>query len=140
MTGIRQEEARALRWDRVDLDGATMHVWRSTRLTGMVRTVKSRRTLEIVPQAVEVLRRRQAQQERDRVHARELWRETGLVFTTSIGTELDSHNIGRSMRRLTKSTGLGESWTPRELRHTFVSVPVLRTGAIVMGELLAAGQ
>ena len=68
--------------------------------------------------------------------------------------------------------GLGESWTPRELRHTFVSIaseagvaieeiaalaghsntrttelvyrkelrPVLRTGATVMAELLAAGQ
>jgi Phage integrase family len=27
-----------------------------------------------------------------------------------------------SMRRLTKAAGLGESWTPRELRHTFVSI------------------
>ena len=50
-----------------------------------------------------------------------MWRETGLVFTTSIGTELDSHNVRRSMRRLTKAAGLGESWTPRELRHRFVS-------------------
>jgi integrase len=172
MTGIRPEEARALRWDHVDLDGATIHVWRSTRAHGDVKTVKSRRTLEIAPQAVEALRRRQTQQERDRVQARELWHETGLAFTTSIGTELDSHNIRRSMRRLTKAAGLGESWTPRELRHTFVSIaseagvpieeiaalaghsttrttelvyrkelrPVLRTGATVMGELLAAGH
>jgi integrase len=172
MTGIRPEEARALRWDHVDLDGATIHVWRATRAHGDVKTVKSRRTLEIAPQAVEALRRRQTQQERDREQARELWHETGLVFTTSIGTELDSHNIRRSMRRLTKAAGLGESWTPRELRHTFVSIaseagvpieeiaalaghsttrttelvyrkelrPVLRTGAAVMGELLAAGQ
>jgi len=172
MTGIRPEEARALRWDHVDLDSATIHVWRSTRAHGDVKTVKSRRTLEIAPQAVEALRRRQTHQERDRVQARELWHETGLVFTTSIGTELDSHNIRRSMRRLTKAAGMGESWTPRELRHTFVSIaseagvpieeiaalaghsttrttelvyrkelrPVLRTGATVMGELLAAGQ
>jgi integrase len=172
MTGIRPEECRALRWDHVDLDSATIHVWRSTRAHGDVKTVKSRRTLEIAPQAVEALRRRQSQQDSDRMQARELWHETGLVFTTSIGTELDSHNIRRSMRRLTKAAGLGESWTPRELRHTFVSIaseagvpieeiaalaghsttrttelvyrkelrPVLRTGATVMGELLAAGQ
>ena len=56
------------------------------------------------------------------MEARELWHETGLAFTTSIGTELDSHNVRRSMRRLTKAAGLGESWTPRELRHTFVSI------------------
>jgi integrase len=172
MTGIRPEEARALRWDHVDLDGATIHVWRSTRAHGDMKTVKSRRTSEIASQAVEALRRRQTQQERDRVQARELWHETGLVFTPSIGTEMDSHNIRRSMRRLTRAAGLGESWTPRELRHTFVSIaseagvpieeiaalaghsttrttelvyrkelrPVLRTGATVMGELLAAGQ
>jgi integrase len=96
--------------------------WRSTRAHGDVKTVKSQRTLEIAPQAVEALRRRQTQQERDRGQARELWHETGLVFTTFIGTELDSHNIRRSMRRLTKAAGLGESWTPRELRHTFVSI------------------
>lgn len=169
MTGIRPEEARALRWDHVDLDGATIHVWRSTRAHGDVKTVKSRRTLEIAPQAVEALRRRQDQQDKDRVNARELWHETGLVFTTTIGTEMDSHNVRRSMRKLTKATGLGESWTPRELRHTFVSIaseagvpieeiaalaghsttrttelvyrkelrPVLRTGAMVMGALLA---
>jgi integrase len=172
MTGIRPEECRALRWDHVDLGAGIIHVWRSTRAHGDVKTVKSRRTLEIAQQAVEALRRRQTQQDRDRVQARELWHETGLVFTTSIGTELDSHNIRRSMRRLTKAAGLGESWTPRELRHTFVSItseagvpieeiaalaghsttrttelvyrkelrPVLRTGATVMGELLAAGQ
>ncbi|HTA14939.1 MAG TPA: site-specific integrase [Solirubrobacteraceae bacterium] len=40
MTGIRPEEARALRWDYVDLDGATIHVWRSTRAHGDVKTVK----------------------------------------------------------------------------------------------------
>jgi integrase len=122
MTGIRPEEARALLWDHVDLDGATIHVWRSTRAHGNVKPVKSRRTLEIAPQAVEALRRRQTQEERDRVQARELWHVTGLVFTTSSGTEMDSHNIRRSMRRLTKAAGLGESWTPRELRHTFVSI------------------
>lgn len=48
------------------------------------------------------------------MQARELWHETGLVFTTSIGTEMNSHNIRRSMRRLTKAAWLGESWTPRE--------------------------
>jgi len=26
------------------------------------------------------------------------------------------------MRRLTKAAGIGENWTPRELRHTFVSL------------------
>ena len=45
MTGIRTEEARALRWDHVDLDAASIAVWRSVRLGGDSKTSKSRRTL-----------------------------------------------------------------------------------------------
>ncbi len=52
-TGIRTEEARALRWDHVDLDGdpdtrtpvpPSIAVWRSVRLHGDMKTEKSRRT------------------------------------------------------------------------------------------------
>jgi integrase len=31
LTGVRSEEARALTWDRVDLDAGTIVVWRSVR-------------------------------------------------------------------------------------------------------------
>lgn len=51
MTGIRTEEARALRWDHVDLDAASIAVWRSVRLGGDTKTARSRRTLGL-PQAV----------------------------------------------------------------------------------------
>jgi len=122
MTGCRPEEVRALRWDHVDLVNGVIHVWRFTRQHGDVKTAKSRRSLEIPQQAVDALLRRQEQQAKDRVQAAELWQETGLVFTSSIGTELDSHNVRRSMRQLTKAAGIGENWTPRELWHTFVSL------------------
>jgi hypothetical protein len=45
-----------------------------------------------------------------------------LVFCTSVGTPLDAHNVRRSFRRITRAAGLGENWTPRELRHSFVSI------------------
>ena len=125
MTGCRPEELRALRWDHViGLDSAqpSIAVWRSTRQHGDVKTAKSRRTLAIPEQAADALRRRLRQQAADRETAGKLWRETGLVFTTSLGGELDSHNVRRSMRMLTKAAGIGENWTPRELRHTFVSI------------------
>ncbi|WP_433515400.1 tyrosine-type recombinase/integrase [Nonomuraea sp. CA-143628] len=35
---------------------------------------------------------------------------------------LDAHNVRRSFRRITKNAGLGTDWTPRELRHSFVSI------------------
>lgn len=52
MTGIRTEEARALRWQHVDLDAGSIAVWRSVRLGGDTKTEKSRRTLGLPDAAV----------------------------------------------------------------------------------------
>ena len=37
-------------------------------------------------------------------------------------TPLDAANVRRSFRRITNAAGLGANWTPRELRHSFVSI------------------
>jgi len=45
------------------------------------------------------------------------------VFGTRNGTELDAHNIRRAFRRVVAAAGLDPAaWTPRELRHSFVSL------------------
>ena len=31
-------------------------------------------------------------------------------------------NVRRSFRAVTKAAGVGEDWTPREMRHSFVSI------------------
>jgi integrase len=120
-TGLRPEEARALRWDHVDLEAGTVAVWRSDRAGGDTKTLKSRRTLRLAQIAVAALRQRKAAQAADRLKAGELWQDTGLAFTTTIGTMLEQHNIRRGFRQITKAAALGEDWVPRELRHTFVS-------------------
>ena len=65
LVGVRTEEARALRWDHVDLDGDPdadppvpphVAVWRSVRAHGDTKTKKSRRSLGMPRMAVEVLR------------------------------------------------------------------------------------
>ncbi len=158
MTGIRTEEARALRWTEVDLADRTVTIIRSARSRGRTKTEGSRRTLEIPEAAAEALR---------------LWQEQqgatdGHVFTTASGGPVDHHNMQEQFRRLTVRAGIGDQWVPRELRHSFVSAlsangmsveqiaylaghstsrvtesvyrkelrPVLREGAKVMGELL----
>lgn len=120
--GLRPEEARALRWDHVDLDAGTVAVWRSDRAGGDTKTARSRRTLRLAAMAVEALRDRKAAQAADRLLAGELWQDHGLVFTTTVGTMLDQHNIRREFRKITAAAGLGTDWVPRELRHTFVSI------------------
>lgn len=45
------------------------------------------------------------------------------MFGTANGTELDTHNVRRSFRRVVDAAGLDpDAWTPRELRHSFVSL------------------
>jgi integrase len=61
-------------------------------------------------------------QEEERVAVGGLWSEHNLVFTTAVGTELDAANVRRSFRSICKAAGVGEDWTPRELRTSFVSL------------------
>ena len=122
MTGIRTEEARALRWDHVDLDAGSIAVWRSVRLGGDTKTSKSRRTLGLPQAVVEALEEHRLRQDEEKVAAGELWRDHDLVFTTTVGTELDAANVRRYFRGICKAAGIGENWTPRELRHSFVSL------------------
>jgi integrase len=131
LVGIRTEEARALRWDHVDLDGNPgaappvpphVDVWRSVRAHGDTKTKKSRRSLGLPRMAVEVLREHQERQAAARRRAGVLWQDNGLVFTTALGTQLDAADVRRSLRTICRRAGIGEEWTPRELRHTFVSL------------------
>jgi site-specific recombinase XerD len=44
-------------------------------------------------------------------------------FATRYGTELDAANVRRAFRTVAAAAGLEASeWTPRELRHSFVSL------------------
>jgi len=45
-----------------------------------------------------------------------------LVFASRAGGQLDAHNVRRDFRKVVTAAGLtGKDWTPRELRHSFVS-------------------
>ena len=133
LTGARTEELRALTWDHVQLKGDPTHnpplpayvaVWRSVRAGGDTKTKKSRRTLALPKRCVEALKRQKARQDKARTAAGKRWVETGLVFTTRLGTKLDPADVRRAFRNaIDGAPGLiaGE-WTPRELRHSFVSL------------------
>jgi integrase len=122
LTGIRTEEARALRWDHVDLDGGAMAVWRSVRHGGDTKTAKSRRTLGLPHAASEALREHSRRQAGEKATAGPLWKDHGLVFATRVGTQLDAGNVRRQFKAICKAAGIGEDWTPRELRTSFVSL------------------
>ena len=97
LTGVRTEEARALRWSHVVAwaDDATgwqsvsqagfdhgqfaVYVWRSVRADGETKTEKSRRTLEIPDEAVRALREHHKRQAAQRLRAGKAWEDSDLV-------------------------------------------------------------
>jgi integrase len=131
LTGARTEEMRALTWSHVDLEGSpdadppappSIQVWRSVREGGDTKTKRSRRTLALPQRCVEALRRHRLEQDQVREASRE-WRDRELVFASNVGTPMDASHVRRSFRRVTRAAGLDPAaWTPRELRHSFVSL------------------
>ena len=140
LTGVRTEEARALQWSHVvawvesagrwqsvaqegfDHDKLAVYVWRSVRADGDTKTKKSRRTLEVPDEVARALRQQHAKQATTRLRAGETWQDQDLVFCTRNGKPLAAGNIRRAFRTITAKAGVGKDWTPRELRHTFVSI------------------
>jgi integrase len=90
-TGIRTEEARALRWEHVDFGDAgaeppvpaSAAVWRSVRAHGDTKTEKSRRTLGLPEMAADALRAHQKRQAGERLAAGAEWSDQDLVFCSA---------------------------------------------------------
>jgi integrase len=132
LIGARTEELRALTWPHVDLVGKpdadppvppSIQVWRSVRVGGDTKTKKSRRTLAMPRRCVQALQAQQEWQTAARATAGKKWQPSDLVFTSRVGTPLDASHVRRSFRAIVKAAGLvAAEWTPRELRHSFVSI------------------
>lgn len=131
LAGLRTEEARALRWDHVDLHGDPdaapavpphVAVWRSVRVHGETKTERSRRTLGMPQLAADALRELLLIQVQERAHAGGQWQHAGLIFTTQRGASLDAANVRKMFRRVCRAAGIADGWTPRELRASFVSL------------------
>ena len=122
LAGVRTEEARALTWAEVDLDAGTVAVYRSVRAKGDTKTRKSRRVLKLPAKAVAALKEHRKQQAAERLRAGDTWQDHDLVFCREDGTPLDRWHVRREFQKITTAAGLGEHWTPRELRHSFVSI------------------
>jgi integrase len=127
MLGTRPGETLGLAWDLVDLDLGHIRIQqqvtneRGVLVMGRLKTAGSIRTIAAPRQVIDLLRARRKQQLEERMAAGPAWIETGLVFTTQVGTPIDPRNFRRSFDRVTARAGLGH-WTPNELRHSAVSL------------------
>ncbi|MGH9342483.1 MAG: site-specific integrase [Terriglobia bacterium] len=104
--GMREGEILGLRWADIDFESRTLTIrYQLQRLDGKLKlaepkTQKSRRSIVVPAIAVAALRAHQMRQQREQILAGERWHETGMVFTTSIGTMLDARNMLREFYRI----------------------------------------
>ena len=126
LCGLRTEEARALRWAHVDLDGDPaarppvpphVAVWRSVRAHGETKTERSRRTLGLPAAAVQALRAWSGSQAGERLAAGDGWQDTGLVFTSHLGAALDAGNVRKMFKRICTEAGDRGRLDPARAAH-----------------------
>jgi integrase len=134
--GLRPGELLGLRWDDVDFGEGVIRVRKCLKAlpdpaTGKrrlvlddLKTERSKRTIEM-PQlaaaALLALRKEQAAWKLKLGAAYDV-RGMGLVFGDRAGAPRWAQDVRRYFQVLCERAGIGRDWTPRELRHTFVSV------------------
>ncbi|MGA9493162.1 MAG: site-specific integrase [Mycobacterium sp.] len=122
-TGLRRGEALALKWDRIDLDGGALRVAATlSRVDGGLtisepKTARSRRLVPLSKPVVAMLRAHRLRQKQERLRAGNQWRETGLVFTTELGTPVDPRNLLRVIETASTTAGVKDV-VVHTLRHS----------------------
>jgi integrase len=107
--GMREGEILGLRWQDVDLDAGKLQITYALQRVKMPgekksklrliapKTERSRRLISPLPQvAISTLRAHRMRQREERNSCGARWHETGMVFTTGIGTMLDPRNMVRT--------------------------------------------
>jgi integrase len=125
--GLRLGEALGLKWEYVDLDAGTLRVrYALQRIDGTLqlkepKTEHSRRTLSLPASLVAALRAHRDRQAFERAAVGSEWRESGLVFTNTLGGPLEPSNVLKAFKRILVRAGLPEQRF-HDLRHAAASL------------------
>src|SRR6266571_6317108 len=125
-TGMRRGELLGLKWQDINLEARALQVRRSlTRMpTGQgyketePKTKSGRRSIALVPFAVEALGQHWEHQQEEKARAGELWQDHGYVFCKSDGSHLNpGHDVYEQFKIVLKKAGLPDVRF-HDLRHS----------------------
>jgi len=125
--GLRHSEALGLVWPDFDEESGTLRVfYQLQRLDGTLQRVTtksddSRRIVHLPAICVTALKDHRARQVKERAFAGDRWKETGFIFTSTIGTPLGERNVLRDFDAIVKKAGLPKRRI-HDLRHTAISL------------------
>lgn len=147
VTGMREGELLALRWQDIDFSGCSLQVMRTVRYIkgyGYVeaepKTVKSRRKIMLPFFAVEVLALHKTRQEEQRRENANVWVDRGLVFATAEGNYIALTTLRRALNGVLKQAGLPHIRF-HDLRHSAATILLSRgTHPKVVQEILGHSQ
>ncbi|WP_175117478.1 site-specific integrase [Plantibacter sp. MCCC 1A11337] len=127
--GMRRGELLGLRWIDINAERTELRVRQTAHRAGVgqgmsigpTKTKRSRRTLPLPERAADALKRRHAIQDGDRRAAGPAWDDTGLVFTTKIGTPIEPSNLRRTFDKDIAAAGVRRIRF-HDMRHTCASL------------------
>lgn len=126
--GLRRGELLGLRWSDVDVGGRLLHVRHTAQRVyghGMVfgppTSRRSQRDIPLPGLTVKVLKERRERQAEERAALEPYWQDSGLVFTTSVGTVTEPRNLARGLDELIVAAGVRRIRL-HDLRHTCASL------------------
>lgn len=124
--GLRRGEALGLRWQDLDLMSGEVRIEQQVKLEanraflGPLKTVNSRRRLYGSTDLLDIIQTVQRQQQAAQALAGPAWTETGLVFTTAIGTPIHPRNVNRAIYTICSAANLPR-FSSHTARHTHIT-------------------
>lgn len=122
---MRRGELLGLCWQ--DIKGSTLHIRQTvTDLGGKVgistpKTEKGNRRVTVSPDVIAVLEQHRLRQDAEKSMLREVWPDTGLVFTNEKGGAIHPRNLTRTWYALQRKAGVPKVRI-HDLRHLNVSI------------------
>jgi integrase len=124
--GLRQGEALGLKWEDISFSRRSLTVRRALqRVAGKLTFVEpksttSRRTIPLPAVVLDALHRHRERQSERRYRPGPPW--GGLVFTSSVGTPVNTRNLTRSYKTLLRKARLSPEIRFHDLRHSCASL------------------
>jgi integrase/predicted RNA-binding Zn-ribbon protein involved in translation (DUF1610 family) len=126
-TGLRRGEALGLRWEDVDIAGATIAIRQAlVPVDGEVivcdpKTAKGRRKIALDPTTLAALRAHAARQADEQTRWGDAWSDTGYVFVQEDGRPLVPDRVSKEFQHHIRAAALPR--TPLHgLRHTYATL------------------